>query len=238
MGSVNLLAREQQATSEFLRASAFMRDIADDRHSASLLEFTDSVILAIAEFGTAELHARHAERMKTLKLARPRAQASAAQQVARHQKKGFALIACGRKALDAFRRELADFPTDLVAAREIDALGQDLRESLVDVELKASDVEKVDKVIGACLDEIRAKGAAALPGYLGKHLAELERLRKGADRGAVDNIPVWKVAAIAVAVGVFVWALFRCRWWGSCSLKEGLAYAVVFWIAALIARYC
>lgn len=235
--SAQTLTREQAACSEFLRSSDFMREIADDKHGRALLDFTDSLILAVTAFGTAELHARHAERCEVLKLPAQRARL-ASQQSARHHDKGLTLIAHCRKSLKEFRRELDDFPTDTVPAREFETLHKDIREALVELEVKASDVDKIDKTIRTCLDLVSANGAATLPDYLDKHLDELESLRKRKDRGAVENIPVWKVAAIALAVGVWVWALFRCRWWGSCSKKEGLSYFILFWLAVLIARFC
>lgn len=231
------LTREQEASTEFLMSSEFMRQIADDKHGTALLDFTDSLILAVAAFGTAELHARHAERCQVLKLPAARARL-ASQQSAQHNNKGLILVAQGREALKVFRQELADFPKDAVGAKEFETMHQDLREALVELEVKASDVEKIDKTIRACVDEVRAKGVAVLPDYLAEHLVELERLRKRNDRGSVENIPIWKVAAISAAVGVWVWALFRCRWWGSCSKKEGLGYFIAFWIGVLISRYC
>src|SRR5262245_60670420 len=179
---MDTLTREHQAATEFLKASEFMRHIADDKHGKALLDFTDSLVLAVASFGTAELHARHAERCAALKL--PAAGALlASQQSARYHNKGLTFVAHGREALKGFRQELAGFPTGTVAAREIEALYDDLREALVDLEVKASDVEKIDRTIRTCFDEVRAKGAAVLPDYLDKHLDELENARKRADRG-------------------------------------------------------
>jgi hypothetical protein len=87
--------------------------------------------------------------------------------------------------------------------------------------------------------DLAAKGdVAALYKEVADRAVQLQKLRSSEDRGMQENIPVWKIAAIAVAVGIWIWALFKCKWWGSCSLKEGLAYFIVFWISVLIARYC
>jgi hypothetical protein len=236
MSAYSKLTREQHAVTEFLQASEFMQHIADDKDAASLLEFTDNVILAIAAFGTAELHARQAERCAILNQPAARAKLAMQQSVQSH-KKGLTLAKQGQEALKGFRTELKTYPKQTITAKSVDSFVSEFQSALVDLELKPSDVEKIDKIIRTCLDEIGTAGIAALPDYLSKHLEELVKLRSRDDRGAVENIPLWKVAAIAVAVGVFIWAFFRCGL-RRCSLQEGLTYAVIFWISALIARFC
>lgn len=231
------LTREQGAATEFLTASEFMRRIADDKHGKGLLEFTNNLIVAMVAFGSSELYARQSERCEVLEMPAGRAR-TASQLSARYNNKGLALLGRARDALNVFRQELAGFPDDAVAAKEFETMHEDLREALVDLEVKASDVEKIEKTIRTCLDEVRTKGKVVLPDYLGRHLDELEKLRKREDRGAVENIPVWKIALIALAVGVWVWAYFRCRWWGDCSYAPAIAYFAIAWFAVLIRRFC
>jgi hypothetical protein len=225
------------AAGEFARASEFMRQIADDRHGAALLEFTDAFIHSIIAFGSSEFEARQAERFEVLKVVSPKA--GAASQASSHlNAKGLRHVRYGLEAIKAFRNEFDSFPKGKVADTDFGDFERELREALAELDVKPSDVEKIDRTVRESLDEIRGKGAVSLPDFLEGKLAELERVRRREDRGAVDNIPVWKIAAIAVAVGVWVWALFRCTWWGSCSMQEGLVYFVVFWLAVLISRFC
>ena len=231
------ISREYESASQFLCASDFMLDLVRDDHGDALAEFTSSFIVAVAAFGTCERHARIAERTGLLKCADARGKA-AAEESARQNAKGLVALGYARRGLDAYRQQIPNLPTKAVPAADFESFLNDLRFALVDLDAKTSDTEKMYRAVSENLEQLRKGGAAALGNYLDTNLANLEKLRRQNDRGAVDNIPVWKVAAIAVAVGVWVWALFRCRWWGSCSRKEGLAYAVVIWLAGLIARFC
>lgn len=233
-----MLSREQQATQEFMKASEHLRQVADDRHGTGLLEFTDALVQAIACFGTSELYARQAERGSALDVHASRVMFSS-KMSARCNEKGIKTLSYAREALKHFRKDLSSFPIDTkLNDSDINIAQQEIREALADLEIKESDVIKIDKVFTVGFELVRSQGVSSLPEYLESQISNLERIRRQPDRGAIENIPVWKLAAIAIAVGVWIWALFRCKWWGSCSSKEGLAYATVFWISALIARFC
>jgi len=248
------LSREQQATLEFMSVSQFLRNVADDGRGRGLLEFTEALTHAVSSFGVSELYARQGERHRALGNQSDSGEHPAEERGGhyedhydghwwrksrRYNDKGLRTLSYARDTLRQFREDLSNYPTEeYVLGSDVDQFQDNLRENLADLDLKPSDVEKIDEVFGQGLEVVRSQGAAGLPDYFEEQVSYLERLRRQRDRGAVENIPVWKVAAIAVAVGVWVWALFRCRWWGSCSLKEGLAYFTVFWIAALIARFC
>jgi len=233
-----MLSRTQQAVLDFDRMSDNLRRIADDRHGTGLMEFTEAFVQSISCFGISELNARQAERDKALALRDARLKSSI-EASGYYNEKGIRLLSGARGALKQFREELASFPKDLkLSAADIKATHQEIRDAVAELEIKATDAEKINAVFTKGFELLSAKGALALPDYLEEHIADLERIRRQPDRGAVENIPVWKVAAIVVAFGVWIWTLFRCKWWGSCSLKEGLAYATIFWIAALISRFC
>jgi hypothetical protein len=231
------LTREQQAVQEFLSASEFMRHIAADRQDTGLLDLSDAVVQAIAAFGAAELYARQAERVRVLGAQASRGQA-ASRLSTRFNDKGLRCLAQARQALGTFRQDVGKYPQDTNVREHVSTFEQELREALVDLEVKASDVEKIQGAIARGLDAVRGGGIAALPGYLQEHLAELERLRRRQDRGATENIPVWKIAAIAIAVGVWIWAFFKCGIFRNCTFAEGLTYAVIFWLAVLVTRFC
>jgi hypothetical protein len=230
-----LLSREQAASAEFLHASAKLEEVARDGHGQGLATFAEHVVQAINAFGLSELHARQAERYETLNLRAETAEV-ARKLSEEHNEKGLRNLDSSRRGLQVFREELAGYPKAEIGPA-VEAFRDEFRVQLAQLEVKASDVERLDSSLGEVF-EVAAAGADGLPDYLEKHLGELEKARRGADRGAIENIPIWKVIAIVVAIGVWIWALFRCGIFGSCSLAEGLAYFTIFWIAVLIARFC
>lgn len=234
---MEILNREQKAVYEFMTASAMMRQVADDGHGKGLLDLTDALLQAIASFGVSELYARIAERCKALGIKDSRYQLALENSVY-NNKKGLRNLSYAQNAFKQFRKDLGTYPKDTNLSEDLDILQRELRDGLVDLEIKASDVIKIDNAIKECFDTVRPKGIEGLADYIKMKLSELENIRKKDDRGAIENIPVWKIAAVAVALGVWVWGLFRCKWWGSCSWKEGLSYAVIFYVAALIRKFC
>lgn len=233
-----MLSEKQIAVRDFLEASEYLRQIADDGQGRGMLEFTESFIQSVASFGVSELYAREAERYLALGLSKRKANYSL-EKSKHHHEKGLRAVGYAKNALNQFRKDLEEYPTDMrLDERDISELIQGLNEQLADLDIKRSDAEKISKTLQEGMHAIAREGAQALPDYLEERIEELAKLRSQEDRGAVENIPVWKVAAIAVALGVWIWALFRCKWWGSCRLKEGLGYFIVFWIAVYIAKFC
>lgn len=237
-GGIFMLDVKLNAVKDYLGTSEYLRQIADDGHGRGILEFTESFIQSVASFGVSELYAREAERCIALKLSDTKADYSLERSKQYHEK-GLRNIAYAKESLKQFKAELKEYPNDLkLEKNDIADFMKEFNEELSNLEIKKSDVEKISKTVKESMNFIAKKGANALPDYLEDKIDELGKIRSQADRGAVDNIPVWKIAAIAVAVGIWIWALFRCKWWGSCRLKEGLSYFILFWIAALIAKFC
>lgn len=232
-----MLSQRQAATMDFLNASQYLRQVADDHHGIGMLEFTDSFIQSILSFGNSELYARQAGRSKGLKIQESLVKESM-QMSKEYNEKGFRNLSYARDTLKQLRKELESYPEVKLDKKDVASFQSELMHQVSELEIKESDALKIKEAFSSSLESIISGGAKALPDYLEQQIDKLEKIRRQPDRGAVDNIPVWKVAAIVVAVGVWVWALFRCKWWGSCSLREGLAYFIVFWIAALIAKFC
>lgn len=233
---IGKVGREQDAMADFLQATDFMRRIADDDRVKGFADLNDNLIQAIASFGVGELHARRAERLQALKLSGSRSQA-AAKLSARYNEKGQKLLDSAMVGVKALEKDLEKYPKEPLSAVIVDEFYEDLREALVDLEVKASDVEQINTVIRSGFDQFRGKPPQGISEYLTSKIKELGDIRKRSDRGAVSNVPLWKIAAIAVAVGVWIWALFRCGA-GKCSLSEGLAYFVIFAVAVLITKFC
>jgi hypothetical protein len=236
-GEITMLSREQQAVSDFMDVSTPLLRIADDGHNTGLQNFADAIVHSIAFFGLSELHARQAERGGVLNVQSSKT-LSASRMSTHYNDKGLKTLSFAQDALKEFKEELANYPKSGDLRASVDTFQQELREALADLDLKASDVTKIDEAIQPCLDIVRSQGADELVNYLEEQVGQLEEVRRRPDRGAVENIPIWKVVAIVVAVGVWVWALFRCGIFRGCSRAEGLAYFVIFWLAVLISRFC
>lgn len=240
---MEMLNREQNAIAQVMKSSEKMRHIADDGHGKGLLELTDALLESIASFGVSEMYARKVERRQVIKIQSDFVKL-VSKEIEYNNEKGLRSLSHAHNGFKQFKDDLQKFKKELGpkfkvdVSKDLDILHQELRKGLVDLDIKASDVKKLDDTIQECFDSVRSKSAEGLADYIESKLKDLENIRKQPDRGAVENIPIWKIAAVAVALGVWVWALFRCKWWGGCSYKEGLAYAVIFNVAAYIAWLC
>lgn len=240
MHTSHVLARDQGAVLEFLTLSASLREIADDaEHGRGMLAFTDALLQSVASFGACELSARQAERCRVLELQPERAEI-ASRTSTRHNEAGIRTLGYAREALSRFREDLQRYPKGMPSAGRFEEFRERMREQLVELELKASDIAKISQSLDECIASVQGKEPLALADYLGSQVDRLERARRQKDRGTAENIPVWKAIAIAVFFGIALWGLFKCvfGFFGGCTLLEGAAYAVVGGIAAAIARFC
>lgn len=231
-----LLGRNQQATLEYLNASQYLRQISESPNGTGLLEFTSSFVNAVSFFGISELKAREAERAGILDVQSNKVITSL-KASSQFNEKGFRTLSYARDSLKKFRDELVNVTDTKKYDDKFLIFQSELNEALVEVETKASDVKIISDSFTECFDLMKNKGVHSLPDYLEEKINNLEDIRKRPDRGAVQNIPLWKVAAIAVAVGVLIWAFFKCNYF-ECTQIEGIAYVTVFWIAALVTNYC
>lgn len=234
--SVGSLTREQLAFSEFMSSAmplvvSFKSDPRED-----VTVFVEAMVDASVSFGLCELAHRTMERNEQSGLPRDGRKLSAAQ-AKRQNEKGLRLLEQAATLLVAHRDALPDAEP---RRRRIDlsAYRTEMLGYFQDVEMKASDVAKLGKL----LDEVTAeamKGERALVEYILRKVKELAKARAGQDRGAVDNIPWWKLLAIAIYYGVGIWDIIRCYWGGnSCSKIEQGAYKAAQLIASLIKLFC
>ena len=164
-----LLSREQDAVAAFRAASDPLLGVADDRHGTGLLTFAEALVQAVSSFGVSELYARQAERAEALDAPAGRA-VGAMRQSAAANEKGIRSLAHARTALKQFREDLAGFPADADLGGALEEFQQELRGQLVDLEVKAADVAKIDGAFLKGAEAVRARGAgrpARLPGGAG-----------------------------------------------------------------------
>ena len=236
-----LLAREEQAVHEFAHEVSLLRQVADDGETPGLLRFVDLFAGAVADFGSTELHARQAARYTALGV-EPNAVTFHEELVADRNESGLQALASARRQLEEARDDID---------RLLDRRGEDLgdtaaladrvrartRMHLARLEVAPSDAQKLAEALEPCFDLLRSGEPRRLPDFLSRHVDELRRLRRETDRGTRENIPIWKVIAIVIAFGVFLWAFFKCGFFG-CSADERAVVAGIGSIATIVAIFC
>ena len=227
----------EQVVLEVSRATEFLRRIADDGHGRGLLEFTDHMTQAINSFGRSELYARRAENRDDLDIQPRRAESYAASRDD-HNGKGLRSLGDARRSLGRFREDLAGYPQEGLRDDQLDSFRRDLREGLANSDLKPSDIRRIDQIADECFDVVRRQGAAGLPDYFEQGVNRLEEVRRRPDRGAVENIPIWKVLALVAMFGIGIWAFFKCNWWGGCTEVQEAGFGTAIAIASVVALYC
>lgn len=233
-----MLSREQNALLQFKLQSTPFQEAINATGLKPLIALNNTLIDAAGWFGIAEHHARQAERFALIK------EAPSAKQrqllLKRHNETGLQVLSRAQAQLDLLTTE---FEKDPPAGREREIKARvarsldDLKTIVADFETKPSDVEKIAAAIDEVHEAFKESGHGGIIKLLQKKFAELEKVRARPDRGAIDNIPVWKAVAIIVAVGIWVAAIIHCGWF-ECSVDWALAYAIGFNIAALIAYFC
>lgn len=241
-----ILSREQQAALDFqVSSSPFVMSFKDSKQS-DLSEFAEGFIDSLSFFGVSELYYRGKERVEVGKENKSRVEYLNKMAV-RNNEKGLKVLQLitpcvdrhikevvlsesskGRETSvdkDRNRPDFSDFRYDAIAFFE-------------DLETKPEDTKKLIAV----LDEVikaAEKGEKNVYEFINIKAKELAKVRKGKDRGVVDNIPWWKIVAIAVILGLATAEIWRCyiRKQG-CSKVEQAAYKAGYTLASLVLKFC
>lgn len=132
----------------------------------------------------------------------------------------------GKKISLALKARLTDFSADLMPL-------------LSEGDIKPSDVFKLKAIQDEVIAVAISKGEPGLVEHVLSNMEKLVELRNRPDRGAVDNIPWWKIVGIAAFLGLWVWAVIRClvdrR---QCSDVTNAALAAGMTIAWLVVKFC
>ena len=203
-----------------------------------LITLNNTLIDAVGWFGVSEHYARQAERSSLIK---DDSRAEQCQALLKwHNETGLQIFSRVKATLEAlsaeFGKERPSGKDEEVNAGLKRSLA-DLKTIVTDFDIKPSDAEKIGRAINEVDLVIEAAGHSGVIKLLQQKLFELGEFRSRPDRGAVENIPWWKLAAIVAAVGIWVIALIHCGWFG-CSVDWSTAYAIGFNIAAYIAYFC
>lgn len=237
------LSREQTAAKNWLVASRLMADMvragAPDTEAA-YTTFCD----AVNAYGQQELFARRAERIDAIQATKRLAAARDRSISERFRSRGD--IGIGY-ALDELAALLESGVSDSLNATDehagrLDEFSEDLLFQFSELEIKPKDVTRLGEVLRDVIGEARDGGEKQLISAMQQRLETLRDLRAQPDRGAVDNIPVWKVVAIAIAIGFAVWLVVRCikalRNKKPCHFGVTGDQAIVITFMALLASFC
>lgn len=233
-----MLSREQNALLQFKLQSIPLREAINATGLEPLIALNNTLIDAVGWFGVSEHHARQAERFTLIKDA-PSAMHRTLL-LKQHNETGLQVLSRARSQLEAlaveFGRARPAGKDKEIKARVARSLN-DLKTIVADFEIKPGDAEKIVGFIDEVHESFREPGNSGVINLLQKKFAELEEVRSRPDRGAIDNIPVWKAIAIIAAIGIWVAGVIHCGFF-ECSVDWATAYAIGFNIAAAIASFC
>jgi hypothetical protein len=216
-----------------------MLDIVATTDDKNIYNFYSILSDAVEHYGYAEMHFRQQERSNIAK--RMVAGLKDVERIAqRYNGKGEAVLNHALNTLKILKTIPAtEVDKKVKDTNKLTEFQEDFLEIMVQIEMKPSDVEKIRVQIEQAVQVVRANGERGILDHLDKKTVELRDTRKSKDRGAVDNIPVWKIAAIAVFLAVGVWLIYRCLVKGkNCDAVERLAKGLGKTIATLIISLC
>ncbi|MDZ4757099.1 MAG: hypothetical protein SGJ10_03035 [Bacteroidota bacterium] len=233
-----ILNRAQDASLGFDMYSYALSKIVNRLPSQNFKDFFNSFSDAVSHFGEQELYARAAERSTILKI-NPELSKYNGERADRFKLQGQEALTQSLNALKGLREESMKEEQTRNKVGDFKVLQNDYVQMIVAYEIKPSDVEKLDKTLTEVLEVAKTNGEKGLFDYIEKKINELSKLRNNKDRGAIDNIPYWKLVAIAVFIGVTVWLVWRCVVKGkNCSQLSSVISALGKTLIGLLQQFC
>lgn len=235
-------SRNQTRIQNFIDASRklepFVRDERSDLLAEVLHGMTDAVIL----FGRSEMDYRQAQRYRALDIKSEEAQRRE-ERGGFHHERGLQSLEAAIESIREFEQEASEYePVEISSDDEdIQYLRREWRAQLAELEIKASDVKRLNDALEEALGAVIEGQAEGIARFVEQRLTELQEIRESETRGTEENIPVWKIAAVAAFFGIAMWALMKCRWrWfgRKCTWKEELIYALIAKAAAAGYNLC
>lgn len=235
---MDTLSLRQSAIMQFLALGRGFTESAKEWPDDSLAHLSDMLLSALTLFGECEFYAREAERCNLLKRQKEREKYASAMMKKRNDA-GLEILKLSKARLSQidFKGIQASRAQITKAAAGLDQYADEFRDILVDSGIKPSDAKKVDSV----LTEIM-KAAKRGFGDLGELIAtkhdELEALRKSVDRGTHDNVPAYKLVAVALFLGISVIGVLHCLVFRACDAISASSYVAALLVLGLIALMC
>lgn len=187
-----MLSREQNALLQFKLDSMPLKEVIADTGVKPLIGLNNVLIEAVGYFGVCEHYARQAERSSFVKEHLSRAKHSELL-MKRHNEMGLKILSRSQSYLKELNSE---FEKELPKGKEkeikatIDNTVGELKSIITEFETKPSDIGKIGDAIDEVYAAFKKSSHEGLIKLLDEKIAELGNLRKGSDRGAVENIPI------------------------------------------------
>lgn len=233
-----MLSREQNAMFQYKMHSVPLQEAINDTKLEPLIALNNILIDAVSWFGISEHYARQAERSALIK---DSARAKQCQlSLERHNQTGLHVLSRAQAHMESLSSEFGkgrpsgkDKEAETMVTRPL----EDLKTIIADFEIKPSDARKLGDAIDQVGKAFNEAGHGGVVKLVQTKISELREVRSRPDRGAVENIPIWKAIAIIAAIGIWVIGVIHCGWF-RCSVDWAKAYAIGFNVAAAIAYFC
>jgi len=235
----DIFSRELRASQDFALGNHSMLDILYSSEDSTILNIYSQFSDAVEHYGYAEMHFRQSERNLVAKRF-INSQKEIATIANRFNSKGGAILTNATASLKTLiaqvQKEPAVKPKNLI---QLDNFVNDFLDIVTLGEMKPADVEKINTVLQTCVEIAKKGGDKEVLNYAQMKFAELIEVRRSTNRGAVDNIPVWKMVAIAAFLAIAFFLVWRCLAKGKgCDVVERLAKGMGKTILTLIISLC
>ena len=236
-----MLSRDQEGVETFLATGRLLAESFTAPDEFRMRQALLCVDGAVASFGRTEMIARQLGRERAADAIVSGWSIEGA--LDRFNQGGLASLDMALEHLDAFqgswpRGNDESFESD---HERIAAFEDGMRYELSQLDLKPVDVEKLTNRLREATAVARDATPEAMADYIRRVITELAEARRSDNRGMVDNLPWWKIVAVAVYFAMGLWSLLKCtwRWFGwSCTPNEALIYSLIGKAAALGYKLC
>lgn len=229
------LALPQRRVGEFLQIGLLFKEVVSEVPSLALKQITSSTISALSCFIESELNFRQAERYAVVRLLPERTKSLNAQGNVANER-GLSALAKTLESFDALSSDIGNLKHDKLK-KKMSQYQDEFRLYLAETEMKTKDVEKIDDVLRECFSALNDGGIVGLAERLQKAAKDLDEMRRRPDRGAIDNIPLWKIGGLIIILGVGIIALIHCGIFG-CSIDTRNSYIAALITTALVTLGC
>lgn len=194
-----------------------------------------ATIQAILNFGEAELNFRKGERFETLGLSE-NVVAYSREQLTELNARGIAMLDKAIEAFDEFINS-NEFSNEPVSGGAFDVEKLKVKEILAQSHLKVSDVVKLNNALNEVLGVIANGGELGVINFIKAKLSEFKDVRLSPSRGTEENIPVWKIIAALILLGIMSYKVLRCIRRNRCC-RANMTENVIIGILAVALSLC
>ena len=231
----SIFSREQEALISYQSACLTFERMQRANGNEALLSFTTLYSESFGFFGATELIARQSERYDAVGIMADYSAVLAARSASMNQR-GLDVLS---RAKDSFvKLTMEDEPIwdNPKLKEQLESARNQIVEYIVELEIKASDVKKLDAIVAECFTAAQ-NGKTALSKYVLAKVDELDRIRRDTDRGNRENIPFWKVIGIAIFIGAWIWGFISCAFF-RCTVSSTVAPGVLALIGLALILFC